>query len=109
MFGDFTTNLPPWVFGTLAAGLICFKVGSYRYEKGLNKYKGPFLASFTNFWRLWQWLWYWDRTYFPDMVKYGKIIRVGPDTLLFNEPDAIKDIYTTGFSKVKASESNLLR
>jgi hypothetical protein len=37
------------------------------------------------------------------MVKYGKIIRVGPDTLLFNGPEAIKDIYTTGFSKSRAA------
>jgi hypothetical protein len=100
LIADVAANVPPWMLGSAAAGIIFLRAASFRYQKGLNKYKGPILASFTNFWRLWQWLWYWDRTYFLDLVKYGKIIRVGPDTLLFNDPEAIKDIYTTGFSKV---------
>jgi hypothetical protein len=100
---DLAASIPPWAWTLLATGVICSRAASYRYQKGLNKYRGPFIASFTNFWRLWQWLWNWDHPYFPDMVKYGKIIRVGPNTLLFNEPEAIKDIYTTGFSKVRGS------
>jgi hypothetical protein len=100
MFLDRVTHLPPWVW---AVGVLALAVGralSFRYQKGMNKYNGPFLASFTNFWRFWQALYYWDRVTYPDVLKYGKVIRLGPNTLLFSEPDAIKDIYTTGFSKV---------
>lgn len=96
-------DTPLWVPALLTAAVIFLRAASYRYQKGLNKYKGPFVASFTDFWRLWQWLWNWDRPYFPGVVKYGKIIRVGPNTLLFNEPDAIKDIYSTHFSKVRST------
>ena len=93
--------VPPWVWMLLVVTVTCLRAASYRYQKGLNKYDGPFIASFTNFWRFWQWLWYHDRCPFPSVVKYGKIIRVGPNTLLFNDPEAIKDIYMTHFSKVR--------
>ncbi len=98
---NFVSNTPllAWIF--LVAVAVVLRAATFRYQKGLNKYKGPLVASFTNFWRLWQWLWYWDRPYFPDVVKYGKIIRVGPNTLLFNEPEAVKDIYMSHFSKVR--------
>ncbi|KAH0848185.1 putative cytochrome P450 [Fonsecaea pedrosoi] len=96
---DSISHLPVWGWVAITAALLCAWAASFRYQKGLNKYKGPFIASFTNFWRLWQWVWYTDRCAYPSVVKYGKIIRVGPNTLLFNDPDAIKDIYMTHFSK----------
>jgi hypothetical protein len=68
---DIAASIPPWAWTLLATGVICSRAASYRYQKGLNKYKGPFIASFTNFWRLWQWLWNWDHPYFPDTVKPG--------------------------------------
>lgn len=104
---DSITNAPLWVWVVLASGALCSWAASRRYYKGLNKYNGPFLASLTNFWRLWQWLWYTDMCYFPRVVKYGKIIRVGPDTLLFNDPEAIKDIYMTHFNKVSKSMESM--
>ncbi|KAJ9610545.1 hypothetical protein H2200_005322 [Cladophialophora chaetospira] len=96
---DSIASAPLLVWVAFAAGLLGAWAASFRYQKGLNKYNGPFLASFTNFWRLWQWVWYTDMGYFPSVVKYGKIIRIGPNTLLFNDPDAIKDIYMTHFNK----------
>ena len=98
---DSVTIVPGWVWIAFATGLLGAWAASFRYQKGLNKYNGPFLASFTNLWRLWQWLWYTDMCYFPSVVKYGKIIRIGPNTLLFNDPEAIKDIYMTHFNKVR--------
>jgi hypothetical protein len=98
---DAVAQAPVWSWVLLAVGLLCLRAASYRYQKGLNKYDGPFLASFTNFWRLWQWLVYYDRCPYPSVVKYGRIIRVGPNTLLFNDPEAIKDIYMTHFQKVR--------
>jgi hypothetical protein len=97
-------DLPYWVWSLVILSLAAARALSFRYHKGLNKYNGPFLASFTNFWRLFQALYYWDRVTYPDVLKYGKVIRLGPNTLLFSEPDAIKDIYTTGFSKVRNVE-----
>ncbi|KAH8799844.1 cytochrome P450 oxidoreductase [Xylogone sp. PMI_703] len=99
LLSELIALVPSWGFALLAVLLLCLRAASFRYQKGLNKYKGPFLASFTNFWRLWQYMWHWDRPYFPRVTKYGKIIRVGPNTLLFNDPEAIKDIYMTHFSK----------
>ncbi|KIW92143.1 uncharacterized protein Z519_07127 [Cladophialophora bantiana CBS 173.52] len=96
---DSISHVSLWVWVSLTTVLLCAWAASFRYKKGLNKYDGPFIASFTNFWRLWQWVWYTDRCAYPSVVKYGKIIRVGPNTLLFNDPDAIKDIYMTHFSK----------
>ena len=98
---DSLTNAPLWAWVVLAASLLVAWTASFRYHKGLNKYNGPFLASFTNFWRLWQCYWYTERCYFSSVVKYGQIIRIGPDTLLFSHPDAIKDIYMTHFNKVR--------
>ncbi len=96
------TSPPLWAWTSLLASVLLAWALSFRYQKGLNKYNGPFLASFTNFWRLWQWLCYTEMCYFPSVVKYGKIIRVGPNTLLFNDPEAIKDIYMTHFNKVRS-------
>jgi hypothetical protein len=97
---DALSSFPWWAYVLLILGVACARAASFRYQKGLSKYPGPFLASFTNFWRLWQWYRHTDRCTFPDVAHYGKIIRIGPDTLLFNDPEAIKDIYQTHFDKV---------
>jgi hypothetical protein len=94
---DLVTRFWPFIASSLLI-VYCLRA---RYQKGLNKYNGPFLASITNFWRLWQALWHWDRVIYPDLLRYGKVIRVGPNTLLFSEPDAIRDIYSSGFEKVR--------
>ncbi|KAI0888019.1 cytochrome P450 [Annulohypoxylon maeteangense] len=73
-----------------------------RYHNGLNKYPGPFLASLTDLWRLWDV--YGQR---PDIThrrlhaKYGDIVRLGPNTLSFANPKALKSIYglNKGFVK----------
>jgi hypothetical protein len=72
-----------------------------RYRPVLRKFDGPFLASFTDAYRLWQLYRYPDRVNYVGLdEKYGDIIRLGPRTLVFARPDAIKEIYTTGFRKV---------
>ncbi|KAK5026926.1 hypothetical protein LTS07_007225 [Exophiala sideris] len=71
-----------------------------RYQKGLNKYKGPVLASYTSLWRVWNT--YWNSTSLPFLSwqeKYGDVIRLGPNMLVFADPACIKDIYTSGFDK----------
>lgn len=74
-----------------------------RYRHGLNKYPGPFLASLTDWWRF---IDVWNRR--PDMThiklheKHGDVVRLGPNTLSFADPVALKAIYglNKGFVKV---------
>lgn len=77
-----------------------------RYHNGLNKYPGPFLASLTDWWRFFDV--YGQR---PDIThqalhkKHGDVVRLGPNTLSFSDPKALKTIYglNKGFIKVSLS------
>ncbi len=77
----------------------------FRYKKGFSKYNGPFLASFTDLWRVFH---SYSNMHRPPMVdvheKYGEIVRVGPNIISFAKPEAIKDIYGPGkaWNKVRA-------
>lgn len=74
-----------------------------RYHNGLNKYPGPLLASLTNWWRFVD---VYSRR--PEVThralhsKYGDVVRLGPNTLSFSDPQALKSIYglNKGFIKV---------
>ncbi len=74
-----------------------------RYNHGLNKYPGPFLASLTDWWRF---IDVYNRR--PDIThvalhkKHGDVVRLGPNTLSFADPKALKVIYglNKGFYKV---------
>ncbi|KAI0009218.1 cytochrome P450 [Xylariaceae sp. FL0662B] len=74
-----------------------------RYHNGLNKYPGPFLASLTDWWRFWDV--YCQR---PDVThrklhaKYGDVVRLGPNSLSFADPKALKSIYGLNKGFVKA-------
>lgn len=74
-----------------------------RYHNGLNKYPGPFLASLTDWWRF---IDVYKRrpevTHISLHKKHGSIVRLGPNTLSFSDPEAIKTIYglNKGFVKV---------
>ncbi|ESZ90950.1 cytochrome P450-like protein [Sclerotinia borealis F-4128] len=73
-----------------------------RYNRGLNKYPGPALASFTNWWRFYD---VYKRR--PEVThqnlhaKHGDVVRLGPNTLSFADPKALKTIYglNKGFVK----------
>src|SRR5881275_1004379 len=65
-----------------------------RYQKGLAKYPGSFLASLTDWWR------FFDvygrrpeRTHIRLHEEYGDVVRLGPNTLSFGSPEALKAIY----------------
>ncbi|KAI1380380.1 cytochrome P450 [Hypoxylon crocopeplum] len=73
-----------------------------RYHNGLNKYPGPFLASLTDWWRFWDV--YGQRpelTHQKLHAKYGDVVRLGPNSLSFADPKALKSIYglNKGFVK----------
>jgi hypothetical protein len=74
-----------------------------RYYK-LCHIPGPFIASFTNFWRA-------SIQYsgdFPDRLvalhnKYGPLVRVGPNTISVNDPGSLSTVYSSHgeFQKVR--------
>jgi hypothetical protein len=75
-----------------------------RFHNGLQKYPGPLLASLTDWWRFWDV--YNQRpevTHQKLHAKYGDIVRLGPNTLSFADPKALKAIYglNKGFIKVR--------
>jgi hypothetical protein len=76
---------------------------SNRFNRGLNKYPGPFLASLTDWWRFWD---VYKRrpevTHINLHAKHGDVVRLGPNTLSFADPKALKTIYglNKGFTKV---------
>lgn len=74
-----------------------------RYRNGLNKYPGPFLASLTDLWRLWDVYGQRpERTLQALHAKYGDVVRIGPNCLSFADPAVLKSIYglNKGFVKV---------
>ena len=81
-----------------------------RYHNGLSKYPGPFLASFTDFWRAGDLLI--NRRFHDTCVDlhntYGDVVRMGPNLLSFGDPRALKDIYglNKGFVKVNSNATN---
>ncbi|KAI2768408.1 benzoate 4-monooxygenase cytochrome P450 [Daldinia loculata] len=65
-----------------------------RYRKQLNSIPGPFVASFSNLWKL-------AAVYYEDMPgwnmsvheKYGPVVRIGPNHVSFASPDAFQIIH----------------
>jgi hypothetical protein len=82
--------------------LVAYVAANY-FNHGLNKYPGPFLASLTDWWRF---IDVYGRR--PDIThiklhrQHGDMVRLGPNSLSFADPKAIKQIYglNKGFVKV---------
>ncbi|ROV90201.1 hypothetical protein VSDG_08773 [Cytospora chrysosperma] len=74
-----------------------------RYHNGLNKYPGPFMASLTDWWRFVD---VWNRrpeqTHIKLHEKHGDVVRLGPNTLSFADPAALKAIYGLNKGYVKS-------
>ncbi|KAK5056690.1 hypothetical protein LTR84_012222 [Exophiala bonariae] len=89
-----------YIFLTLGSFFVLYCVAYisyYRYIHPLSRYPGPFVASFTNFWKVYQ-LW---TSHLPDNLikvhqKYGSVVRVGPNDLSFNSAEAVTQIYKAG-------------
>ena len=95
------TTAKAWLY-VLTSVLIVRLVSLY-YHHGLHKYNGPFLASFSDLWRL---CYAYRNSNREPMIhmhdRYGDIVRMGPNLLSFSQPQAIQDIYGPGkqFKKV---------
>ena len=74
-----------------------------KFGHGINKYPGPAIAGYTNWWRFFDVLGRRaQHTHIKLHRQYGDIVRLGPNVLSFASPAAIKDIYglNKGFTKV---------
>ena len=83
---------------------------SFRYTYGLRRFNGPLLASFTDAWRL---FYNYRNTGIPfkDLHdRWGKVVRVGPNALSFQDPQAMRDIFGAGknWNKVRTTRVRLL-
>ena len=86
----------------LAITFVVYLLSNY-FNRGLNKYPGPFIASLTNWWRFFD---VYGRR--PDIThirlhrQLGDVVRLGPNVLSFADPKALKTIYglNKGFTKV---------
>ena len=78
-----------------------------RYSRGLNKFPGPFLASFTDLWKIWYIYTTPEQNLYLDIHrKYGDVVRIGPKQLSFADPRAINEIYGTGGGNQKVRLCN---
>jgi hypothetical protein len=78
----------------LALAGIALYLARNKYYHGLHVYPGPWLAAYTNWWRLSVTLrGTAEQTHIGLHKRHGDIVRLGPDTLSFASPGAIKDIY----------------
>lgn len=102
MLEDILLNLGRYWHLIVPAVFVAYLTSNYS-KKGLNKYPGPILARVTDIWRAYD---VYGRR--PDIThnklhrKHGSIVRLGPNTLSFSDPAAIKTIYglNKGFVKV---------
>jgi hypothetical protein len=80
-----------WILGIILFFLNLLRI---RYSRGLNRFNGPFLASFTNLWKVWYAFNSSQEQIYVDVHrKYGDIVRIGPNALSFADPQATHDIY----------------
>ena len=79
------------------------------FTPGMRALPGPFVAKFTNLWRLSSTLWgHHERRLQKLHEKYGSVVRIGPKAISISDPDAIKDIYGLKANFPKVGCSNLL-
>ncbi|KAG9187033.1 hypothetical protein G6011_10141 [Alternaria panax] len=92
-----------WEFAPLLLlGFIAVYLINNKFCQGLNHIPGPWLAGFSDIWRL---VVVWGRR--PEVVhrmlhaKYGPLVKIGPRTIIVSDPEAIRIIYAlnAGYKK----------
>jgi hypothetical protein len=86
----------------LAAAIVATIARNY-FNKGFNKYPGPLLASFTDAWRFWsvhRGKSHLNLRRLHD--QHGDVVRLGPNSLSFSNPEALKAIYSLNNRLTKA-------
>ncbi|KAK8126551.1 uncharacterized protein PG998_002310 [Apiospora kogelbergensis] len=84
-------GLHPWI--TILT-IITAQLVLTRYSKGLRHVPGPFVASFSNFWKLRA---VWNANMHRENIRvhedYGPIVRIGPNHVSANDPESVRAIY----------------
>ena len=96
---DFVKSHPILIFFILFIGRLFYK----RYASPLRNVPGPFAASFTRLWKLYQ-------MYRGDMEKtnialhrkYGPVVRIAPNEVSLDDPESVKIIYGHATEFIKA-------
>ncbi|KAK0649763.1 cytochrome P450 [Cercophora newfieldiana] len=99
-----SSNAGKATIAVIAPSIACFLWFWVAYQTSpLRKYPGPFLAGFTNLWRLWQVV---SADYAPRMKKlhekYGPVVRIGPNLLDLDLPEISRVVYNTDGKWVKS-------
>lgn len=91
-----------WPYLLLA--LVSLRMLYNRYGHGISRYPGPFWASITDLFMVFEAYRDYNRVPLRELHdNYGDIVRWGPNKLSFGDPTAIKDILGPGkdFRKVR--------
>lgn len=76
--------------------LVIIRLLTFRYTYGIRRFNGPYLASFTDAWRV---FYYCSNIKLPFQElheQHGDIVRIGPRALSFAKPQAVRDIFGPG-------------
>lgn len=90
-------TLRSWL-GLVLIVTVVVRILSYRYVYGLQRFKGPALASFTDAWRFFYHCRNKGIPYRDLHDCFGEIVRAGPNVLSFRSPQAIRDIFGAGMN-----------
>lgn len=98
-------DVSPILLAGIASVVVgCTYIVYYRVFHPLARYPGPFFASLTNLWKLYhQWTLRMPETLRELHERYGEVVRVGPNDLSFNNPEAVPVIYKGGRSLPKTA------
>lgn len=81
----------PW---TTLLALLITNLTWTRYRTGLRHIPGPFVASFSSFWKLRA---TWNQNMHRENVRvhedYGPIVRIGPNHVSVSDPESMQTIY----------------
>ena len=76
-----------------------------RFLHPLSKYPGPFLASLTDLWQVWEFLTLRQPYHLTDLhEKYGQFVRYGPDKISVTCESAIPLLYQKGGRRMPKTE-----
>jgi hypothetical protein len=85
----------------ISVALIVQSLWAY-FSSPIKNVPGPFLAKFTNLWRLLDtWGGRTELTHQLLHEKYGKAVRIGPDLVSLSDPELIRKVYDTRGTFVK--------
>lgn len=104
----FSSQTLPFRLATVAALFMLGKSALWHfYSDPLKAFPGPFLARYTNLWRLVD---YYQTTQARSHRKLhdelGPAVRIGPDMVILNDPALLKTVYSTRGEFVKVSIPN---